>query len=176
MQPHPGKVAAERVPAVEIARHKGPKGAGKLVVGDPFDIHLQRDVGKHAHNEGHHQPLEALADVLPVAPPAQRIVRAQGGEHEKERHDPLGRHVDKHTQAGAQPVVLGMPVFVVEKPRAVVQENRAQVVLAEAEVPKAMAEAFRKGNLGIMDYYRMKNINADTAMRDSISKPPKDRE
>ncbi|HIJ67338.1 MAG TPA: flotillin-like protein FloA [Planctomycetes bacterium] len=58
--------------------------------------------------------------------------------------------------------------------KALVQENRAAVVLAEAEVPKAMAEAFRKGNLGIMDYYRMKNIQADTAMRDSIAEPPRD--
>lgn len=49
------------------------------------------------------------------------------------------------------------------------QKNRALVVLAEAEVPKAMAEAFRTGNLGIMDYYRMKNINADTSMRSSIA-------
>ena len=49
-----------------------------------------------------------------------------------------------------------------------VEHNRALVVLAEAEVPKAMAEAFRSGNLGIMDYYRMKNIQADTSMRDSI--------
>jgi len=54
--------------------------------------------------------------------------------------------------------------------RAKVEENRALVVLAEAEVPKAMAEAFRKGNLGIMDYYRMKNIQADTGMRDSIGR------
>jgi len=60
--------------------------------------------------------------------------------------------------------------------RALVQENRAKVVLAEAEVPLAMAEAFRKGNLGIMDYYRMKNIGADTAMRDSIAKPPRDKQ
>ena len=55
------------------------------------------------------------------------------------------------------------------------QKNRALVVLAEAEVPKAMAEAFRSGNLGIMDYYRMKNVQADTSMRDSIAgegKPP----
>jgi uncharacterized protein YqfA (UPF0365 family) len=52
---------------------------------------------------------------------------------------------------------------------ALVQENRAKVVLAEAEVPKAMADAFRQGNLGIMDYYRMKNIQADTGMRDSIA-------
>ncbi|MCZ6655051.1 MAG: flotillin-like protein FloA, partial [Planctomycetota bacterium] len=54
---------------------------------------------------------------------------------------------------------------------ALVAENRAKVVLAEAEVPLAMAESFRSGNMGIMDYYRMKNIQADTSMRDSISKP-----
>jgi uncharacterized protein YqfA (UPF0365 family) len=52
---------------------------------------------------------------------------------------------------------------------ALVQENRAKVVLAEAEIPKAIADAFRKGNLGIMDYYRLKNIQADTDMRSSIS-------
>ncbi len=52
--------------------------------------------------------------------------------------------------------------------RAEEQKNRALVVLAEAEVPKAMAEAFRSGNLGVMDYYRMNNINADTSMRNSI--------
>jgi uncharacterized protein YqfA (UPF0365 family) len=50
-----------------------------------------------------------------------------------------------------------------------VQENRAKVVLEEAEIPRAIAESFRKGNLGIMDYYRMKNIMADTNMRQSIS-------
>ena len=49
------------------------------------------------------------------------------------------------------------------------QEMRARVVEAEAEVPKAMAEAFRNGNLGIMDYYRMKNIQADSSMRESIA-------
>jgi uncharacterized protein YqfA (UPF0365 family) len=54
---------------------------------------------------------------------------------------------------------------------AVVQENRAKVVLAEAEIPLAIAESFRSGNLGIMDYYRLKNIQADTSMRDSIAKP-----
>lgn len=51
---------------------------------------------------------------------------------------------------------------------ALVQENRAKVVLAEAEVPKAIAQAFREGNLGIMDYYSLKNIQADTDMRKSI--------
>ncbi|RME41146.1 MAG: UPF0365 family protein [Planctomycetota bacterium] len=54
--------------------------------------------------------------------------------------------------------------------RAKVEQNRALVVLAEAEVPKAIAEAFRSGNLGIMDYYRLKNIQADTAMRDAIGR------
>lgn len=49
------------------------------------------------------------------------------------------------------------------------QEMRARVVEAEAEVPRAMAEAFRAGNLGVMDYYRMKNMQADTAMRDEIA-------
>ena len=50
------------------------------------------------------------------------------------------------------------------------QEARAKVILAEAEIPLAIAEAFRKGNLGIMDYYRLKNIQADTHMRDQIAK------
>lgn len=49
-----------------------------------------------------------------------------------------------------------------------VQEMRAKVVEAEAQIPMAMAEAFRSGHLGIMDYYRMKNIAADTKMRDSL--------
>jgi len=51
---------------------------------------------------------------------------------------------------------------------ALVRENRSKVVLAEAEVPKAMAQAFREGNLGVMDYYSMKNIQADTDMRQNI--------
>lgn len=53
--------------------------------------------------------------------------------------------------------------------KAKVQEMQAKLVEAEAEVPMAMAEAFRSGNLGIMDYYRMRNIQADTNMRESIS-------
>ena len=53
-----------------------------------------------------------------------------------------------------------------------VQEMRARVVEAEAQVPLAMAEAFRSGNLGIMDYYRMKNIAADTQMRNAIGGKP----
>jgi len=57
--------------------------------------------------------------------------------------------------------------------RALAQEMRAKVIEAEAEVPVAMAEAFRSGNLGIMDYYKMKNIEAETGMRESISKQDK---
>jgi uncharacterized protein YqfA (UPF0365 family) len=56
-----------------------------------------------------------------------------------------------------------------ETRRARVAEMRAHVVEAEAQVPLAMAEAFRNGNLGVMDYYKMKNIAADTGMRDSIA-------
>lgn len=52
-----------------------------------------------------------------------------------------------------------------------VQEMRARVVEAEAQVPLAMAEAFRNGNMGIMDYYRMRNVQADTAMRETIAGP-----
>lgn len=51
-------------------------------------------------------------------------------------------------------------------------EARANVIQAEAEIPKAIAESFRSGNLGIMDYYKFQNIQADTKMRDSISGPP----
>jgi len=51
------------------------------------------------------------------------------------------------------------------------QEMRARVVEAESEVPRAMAEAFRQGNLGIMDYYRMQNLRADTGMREAIAGP-----
>ncbi len=62
-----------------------------------------------------------------------------------------------------------MAVAVEQEMKAKAQEARANVIQAEAEVPKAMAEAFRSGNMGIMDYYKFKNIEADTHMRDSIS-------
>jgi len=62
-----------------------------------------------------------------------------------------------------------MAVALEQEMLAAVQQMRAKVVEAEAEIPLAMAEAFRKGNLGVMDYYNMKNVIADTNMRDSIS-------
>lgn len=64
-----------------------------------------------------------------------------------------------------------MAVATEQEMKAKAEEARAMVIQAEAEVPKAMAEAFRNGNLGIMDYYRMKNIEADTRMRDNIAHP-----
>ncbi|MCC8170488.1 MAG: flotillin-like protein FloA [Parabacteroides sp.] len=64
-----------------------------------------------------------------------------------------------------------MAVALEQEMKAKAQEARAKVIEAEAEVPKAMADAFRSGNLGVMDYYKMKNIEADTSMRESIAKP-----
>ncbi len=64
-----------------------------------------------------------------------------------------------------------MAVALEQEMKAKAQEARARVIEAEAEIPKAMAEAFRSGNLGIMDYYKMKNIQADTDMRENIAKP-----
>ena len=64
-----------------------------------------------------------------------------------------------------------MAVALEQEMKAKAQEARAKVILAEAEVPLAMAEAFRNGNLGVMDYYKMKNVMADTQMRESIATP-----
>jgi uncharacterized protein YqfA (UPF0365 family) len=66
-----------------------------------------------------------------------------------------------------------MAVAVEQEMKAKAEDARAKVILAEAEIPKAIAQAFNDGNLGIMDYYKMDNIKADTDMRDSISKPKK---
>ncbi|MBQ1952991.1 MAG: flotillin-like protein FloA [Alistipes sp.] len=66
-----------------------------------------------------------------------------------------------------------MAVALEQENRAKAQDARAKVILAEAEVPLAMAEAFRNGNLGVMDYYKMKNIMADTQMRDTIARNDK---
>ena len=64
-----------------------------------------------------------------------------------------------------------MAIALEQEMKAKAQEAKAKVIEAEAQVPLAMAEAFKQGNLGIMDYYRMKNIEADTSMRDAIGKP-----
>jgi uncharacterized protein YqfA (UPF0365 family) len=70
-----------------------------------------------------------------------------------------------------------MAIALEQEMKAKAQEARAKVIEAEAEVPKALAEAFRNGNLGVFDYYKMQNIQADTDMRNTISKgTPKDKE
>ena len=63
-----------------------------------------------------------------------------------------------------------MAVASEQEMKARVQEMRAKVVEAESEVPLAMSEALRKGNIGVKDYYNLKNIEADTGMRESINK------
>ena len=65
-----------------------------------------------------------------------------------------------------------MAVASEQEMKAKAQEARANVIQAEAQIPMAIAEAFKEGNLGIMDYYRYKNIQADTRMRESIAKDP----
>jgi uncharacterized protein YqfA (UPF0365 family) len=64
-----------------------------------------------------------------------------------------------------------MAVALEQEMKALAQEARAKVIEAEVQIPLAMAQAFKEGNLGIMDYYKFKNIQADTHMRESFSKP-----
>ena len=65
-----------------------------------------------------------------------------------------------------------MAIALEQEMRAKAQEARAKVIEAEAELSRAMAQAFINGNLGIMDYYKMKNIESDTNMRQNIANPP----
>jgi uncharacterized protein YqfA (UPF0365 family) len=65
-----------------------------------------------------------------------------------------------------------MAIAAEQEMKAKAQEARAKVILAEAEIPLAISESFRSGHLGIMDYYKFQNIQADTKMRESISEPP----
>ena len=76
---------------------------------------------------------------------------------------------DKRVAQAKAEVRRAAAVAVEQEMRTKTQEMRAKVVEAEAQVPMAMAEAFRAGHLGIMDYYRMKNVQADTSMRESIA-------
>src|SRR5678815_3082008 len=76
---------------------------------------------------------------------------------------------DKRIAQAKAEVRRAAAVAVEQEMRAKTQEMRARVVESEAQVPLAMAEAFRAGNLGVMDYYKKKNVQADTGMRDSIA-------
>ena len=87
----------------------------------------------------------------------------------------VGENVGAQLQAAQAEADMRRAKAEAEKRRAMAvareQEMRALVVENESKVPLAIAEAFQKGNLGIMDYYRLKNIGADTSMRESIAKP-----
>jgi uncharacterized protein YqfA (UPF0365 family) len=82
---------------------------------------------------------------------------------------------DKRVAQAKAEVRRAAAVAVEQEMRAKTQEMRAKVVEAEALVPQAMADAFRSGNLGVMDYVRMKNVQADTSMRESIAGTEKPR-
>jgi len=105
-------------------------------------------------------------DIADVSVASVRDVANVGAMLETERAE-----ADKQMRQAEAEGRRAMAVAREQEMRALVQENQAKVVLAEAEVPKAISEAFRGGNLGVMDYYRMKNIMADTGMRDSIGRP-----
>lgn len=81
-------------------------------------------------------------------------------------------NADKNIAQAKAEEKRAMAVADEQQMKAQAQEARANVIQAEAEIPKAIAEAFRSGNLGIMDYYRYKNIQADTSMRESIADNP----
>jgi uncharacterized protein YqfA (UPF0365 family) len=83
---------------------------------------------------------------------------------------------DKRVAQAKAEVRRAAAVAAEQEMRARTQEMRAKVVEAEAEVPEAMAQAFRSGNFGIMDYQRLKNIEADTQMRTSIAGPERNQE
>ena len=76
---------------------------------------------------------------------------------------------DKEVAQAQAEIRRAAAVALEQENKAKVQEMQAKLVEAESQIPLAMAEAFRSGNLGIMDYYRMRNIEADTEMRESIS-------
>lgn len=79
-------------------------------------------------------------------------------------------NADKNVAQARAEERRAMAIAEEQEMKAKAQEARAKVILAEAEIPMAMAEAFRSGNMGVMDYYKFKNIEADTDMRDSIGK------
>ena len=79
-------------------------------------------------------------------------------------------NADKNIAQAKAEEKRAMAVAIEQEMKAKAQEARAKVIEAEVQIPLAMAEAFRSGNLGIMDYYKLKNIDADTQMRESIAK------
>jgi uncharacterized protein YqfA (UPF0365 family) len=82
-------------------------------------------------------------------------------------------NADKNIAQARAEEKRAMAVALEQEMKAKAQEARAKVIEAEAQIPLAMAEALRSGNLGVMDYYKLRNIQADTEMRENIAKPQK---
>ncbi|HIE10537.1 MAG TPA: UPF0365 family protein [Kiritimatiellae bacterium] len=105
-----------------------------------------------------------IADVSVAGVSGAREIANVGALLETERAE-----ADKKLRQAEAEGRRAMAIAAEQEMRARVQEMQAKVIEAQAQVPLAIAEAFRKGNLGVMDFYRMQNILADTAMRESLS-------
>ncbi len=91
------------------------------------------------------------------------------GDNIKAKLDADRAEADKRIAQARAETRRALAVAREQEMSAQVVESRAKVVLAEAEIPKAISQAFREGNLGLMDYYNIRNVQADTKMRDSIA-------
>ncbi len=105
-------------------------------------------------------------DIADISVASVSDVANVGAQLETER-----ANADKQLRQAEAEGRRAMAVALEQEMRARVQEMEAKVVEAKAEVPKAMAQALREGKLGVMDYYRLQNIESDTEMRSSIAKP-----
>ncbi len=105
-----------------------------------------------------------IADVSVAGVSGAREVANVGALLETERAE-----ADKKLRQAEAEGRRAMAIAFEQEMRARVQEMQAKVIEAQAQVPLAISEAFRKGNLGVMDFYRMQNIMADTSMRESLA-------
>jgi uncharacterized protein YqfA (UPF0365 family) len=105
-----------------------------------------------------------IADVSVAGVSGAREVANVGALLETERAE-----ADKKLRQAEAEGRRAMAIAFEQEMRARVQEMQAKVIEAQAQVPLAIAEAFRKGNLGVMDFYRMQNIMADTSMREALA-------
>ena len=105
-------------------------------------------------------------DIADISVASVSDVANVGAQLETER-----ANADKQLRQAEAEGRRAMAVALEQEMRARVQEMEAKVVEAKAEVPKAMAQALREGKLGVMDYYRLQNIESDTEMRNSIARP-----
>jgi uncharacterized protein YqfA (UPF0365 family) len=133
----------------------GSKGSHKMVLENPDDI--SKTVLRRGLDAGTAFEIVSI-DIADVDIGINIGARLQADQAEADK---------RVAQANAEKR-RAMAVAAEQEFKAGVMENRAKLVLAEAEVPTAMAEALRTGNLGVLDVYRLRNIQADTAMRESL--------